>query len=66
MNKLMSLGTESRKVVLYVPVQVFLSTLFYFGRMSEAGFLDFTKWGLVALFAGLTAEHFSSPIPPAK
>jgi hypothetical protein len=54
-----SLGTESRKVLVFVPVFVVATALLWFGRVDQANWVDLTKWSVMALFAGLTAEHFA-------
>lgn len=58
-KELSSMGTESRKVAVFMLVWVSLYVPFLVGKVTETGFIEFSKWCLLGLFAGLTAEHFS-------
>ena len=57
--KVLSMGTESRKVAVFMVVWVAATTLLWFGKLDTMGWIDLTKWGFAALAAGLSAEHFA-------
>jgi hypothetical protein len=54
-----SLGTESRKIMVFVPVFIVATVLLWFGRVEQDNWVDLTKWLFGFLAAGLTAERFA-------
>jgi len=60
----LALGTESRKVAMFVPVFVLASVYLWFAKISPADWVELVKWSFTALAVGLTAEHFGQK-PPA-
>lgn len=56
----LALGTESRKVAMFIPVFVVATVFLWFGKVDQANWVDLVKWIFMALAAGLTAEHFGS------
>lgn len=61
MSKVFSLGTESRKVAVFLPLFASMALLCYFGKITGAELAGFAEFGFTALAAGLTAEHFATP-----
>jgi hypothetical protein len=59
MKSWMSLGTESRKVVVFAPIFIVSCVFLWLGKVGSAEWVDLIKWGWTALAVGLTAEHFS-------
>lgn len=57
--KFLQLGTESRKVGVFIPIFCASLALVYFGKITGADWIGLMEWGFGALAAGLTAEHFS-------
>ena len=58
LGNLFNMGTESRKIATFAPVWLTFTVAFFLAKMSEAGYIEFSKWAIIALFAGLTAERF--------
>lgn len=57
-KKVLSLGTESRKVAMFVPIWVAATALLWFGKLTPDHWVSVTTWGYGVLAVGLTAEHF--------
>jgi hypothetical protein len=55
----LALGTESRKVAMFVPVFIVATTFLWFGKVDQANWVELVKWMFVGLAAGLTAERFA-------
>jgi hypothetical protein len=55
----LSLGTESRKVVMFTVVFVVSTVFLWFGKIDPANWMELTKWLGLGIAAGLTAEHFA-------
>lgn len=55
----LALGTESRKVAMFVPVFIVATVFLWFGRVDQGNWIDLTKWMFLGLAAGLSAEHFA-------
>ena len=56
----LALGTESRKVAMFVPVFITATVFLWFGKVDVASWVELTKWAFIVLAAGLTAEHFGT------
>ena len=55
----LSCGTASRKVAMFVPVFVVSTALLWFGKIVSAEWIELTKWSAMTLFAALSVEHFA-------
>ena len=56
----LSLGTDSRKIAVFVPVFAASCVYLYFGKIASAEWVELSKWSIMTLFATLTAERFGT------
>jgi hypothetical protein len=63
MKNILSAGTGSRKVAMFIPVFLVSVAFVWFGKMTSAEWVTLVQWTFSALAVGLTAERFAGQKP---
>ena len=60
MSQVLSFGSGSRKVAMFIVCLTLATVMAWFGKVTGPEWIGFVQWLFGFLAAGLTAEHFSS------